>query len=274
MGNHFTASSNQGQSVSIAVAVLAVDAMAGETFPVHTHNHGQLIYAIEGVLVVRTPEGSWVVPSGRAVWLPSMTAHAVSAATNVKIRSVFIDPKANKTLQHTCTVIEVSQLLEALIVAGATITGDYATQGREQRIMDLIIDEILLAPTLAFHLPMPKHPGLVKLCAALINQPAQAATIAQWASAMSMNERTFCRLFKSETGITMGAWLRQTRLLLSLAALAEGHSVIRVALEHGYASPSAYTAAFKRAFQTVPSSYTSKPSSTHPLTDLSTSVIQ
>jgi AraC-like DNA-binding protein len=258
MGNHFTQSSNHGQSVTIAVAVLSVDALAGETFPVHVHNHGQLIYAIKGVVVVRAPEGNWIVPSGRAVWLPSMTAHAVSAATDVHIRSVFIDPKANQTLPDTCTVIEVSPLLQALIVAGASITGQYTAQSREQRIMDLIIDEIVLAPTLEHHLPMPKHPGLIKLCSAFIHQPAQLATIAEWACAMHMNERTFARLFKSETGMTMGAWLRQTRLLLSLTALSQGVSVIRVALEHGYESPSAFTAAFRRTFHMLPSDYSNK----------------
>lgn len=255
MGHHFTNASNQGKDVTIAIAVKSIDATAGETFPVHAHKHGQLIYAIQGVLVVRAPKGSWVVPSGRAVWLPSMTAHEVSAATNVQIRSVFIDPKANQTLSTACEVIEVSPLLQELIIAGAAITGDYTQQSREQRIMDLIIDEIVLAPTLELHLPMPKHAALARLCSAFINQPGQPAAIAQWATALHMNERTFARLFKNETGVTMGAWLRHTRLLLSLTALSEGVPVIRVALEHGYESPSAFTAAFRRAFDVLPSDY-------------------
>ncbi len=53
----------------------------------------------------------------------------------------------------------------------------------------------------------------------------------------------------------MGAWCRQARLLLSLPALAAGRSVLDVALSHGYDSPSAFSAAFRRAFGISPIQY-------------------
>ena len=44
-------------------------------------------------------------------------------------------------------------------------------------------------------------------------------------------------------------------LLLSLPALAAGRSVLDVALSHGYDSPSAFSAAFRRAFGISPIQY-------------------
>jgi len=43
--------------------------------------------------------------------------------------------------------------------------------------------------------------------------------------------------------------------LLSLPRLAAGVSVLQVALEHGYDSPSAYTAMFRRTLGIAPTAY-------------------
>jgi AraC-like DNA-binding protein len=46
--------------------------------------------------------------------------------------------------------------------------------------------------------------------------------------------------------MTFGQWRRRMRLLLSLSRLATGESVLQVAMEHVYDSPSAYSAMFRR----------------------------
>ena len=55
--------------------------------------------------------------------------------------------------------------------------------------------------------------------------------------------------------MSFGDWLRRMRLLLSLPRLAAGASVLEVALEHGYDSPSAFTAMFRRSLGVAPSVY-------------------
>jgi AraC-like DNA-binding protein len=56
-------------------------------------------------------------------------------------------------------------------------------------------------------------------------------------------------------GMSFGQWLRRMRLLLSLPRLAAGVSVLQVALEHGYDSPSAYSAMFRRTLGIAPTVY-------------------
>ena len=43
----------------------------------HRHRRGQLLYAANGVVAVSTPQGAWVAPPERAVWIPGGTPHAV-----------------------------------------------------------------------------------------------------------------------------------------------------------------------------------------------------
>lgn len=259
MDNDTFSADTPNQGPRRPVVVLAIDRPTGHAFSAHSHRRGQLMHAISGVLVVHAAEGSWVVPTDRAVWLPPLVEHEVSVASEVKIRAVYVEPQACSALPQRCRVIPVSSLLRELIIRGADMPATSTNASHDQRVMDLILDEIGSAPSLSLHVPMPRHAGLSNLCQRLLAQPATALTITDHADQLGMNERTFARLFKRETGMTFGVWLRHARLLLSLPALARGDSILNVALDHGYDSPSAFTVAFRKTFGLPPSTYLAKP---------------
>lgn len=238
-----------------SVTVLATDQPAGTVFPAHTHSSGQLIYAISGVMIVRSASGSWIVPTGRAVWVPGGVRHEIEIASDVQMRTVYAAPDARDALPDSCRVILVSALLRELIVTAVGIRPAAGYSERERRVLELTLDEICMAAPLLLHVPMPRHPALVELCAELIAQPSLDATLQGWAARANMNPRTFARAFQRETGMTHGSWCRHTRVLLSLPQLATGASVLDVALEHGYDSPSAFTAMFRKVLGVAPSEY-------------------
>ena len=245
----------EGESTLRAVAVLATDPDGDAFIPLHTHRRGQLIHAISGVMLVSAVAGNWVVPPGRGVWVPAGMAHQIRMAGEVKMRTVFVEPGTRADLGGDCRVIHVGELLRALIVTAASLPLDYAPGGRDERVMELILDEIELAPALSLHVPMPRHARLAALCEALVRDPSLPASLDDWALRLHMNSRTLARLFQRETGMNFGAWCRQARLLLSLPKLAAGASILEVALAHGYESPSAFTAMFRRALGVPPSQY-------------------
>ncbi|MFM0347880.1 AraC family transcriptional regulator [Paraburkholderia sp. RL17-347-BIC-D] len=237
------------------VTVLATDQPAGAAFPPHAHISAQLIYAISGVMIVRSAAGSWIVPTGRAVWVPGGVRHEIEITSDVQMRTVYVAADARDALPSGCKVILVSALLRELIVTAVGIhpTGEFGD--RERRVLELILDEICVAEPLLLHVPMPSHPALVELCTELIAQPSLAATLQGWAKRANVNPRTFARMFRRETGMTHGSWCRHARVLLSLPQLANGSSVLEVALEHGYDSPSAFAAMFRKVLGVPPSDY-------------------
>ncbi|MDF3833083.1 helix-turn-helix transcriptional regulator [Cupriavidus basilensis] len=237
------------------IVVVATDQPDGSDLAEHWHRHGQLIHAISGVMIVRTARGDWVVPIGRAVWVPPLMKHSIGTVGDVRMRTVFVAEDARPGLPPDCRAIEVSLLLRELILHAVRIPPAYALEGRDQRVMELILDEIQSAPVLSLHLPMPQHARTARLCTRLIQNPAAPATLEGWAGELHMNSRTFARLFKRETGMTFGAWCRHTRLLLSLPRLAQGDPILEVALDHGYDSPSAFAAVFRKTFGVSPSAY-------------------
>ncbi len=96
---------------------------------------------------------------------------------------------------------------------------------------------------------------LAAICAGIREDPALDRTLEEWAAQAGASSRTLARLFHRETGMSFGAWRQQARLLEALGRLALGQKVTTVALDLGYASPSAFTSMFRRALGQVPTRY-------------------
>ena len=82
--------------------------------------------------------------------------------------------------------------------------------------------------------------------------PGQRATVAALARRAGASVRTLERCFLADTGVGLGEWRRRFRLLHAVRLLESGESVSSVAHEVGYATPSAFTAAFTRQFGSPP----------------------
>lgn len=218
----------------------------------HAHPRAQLLYAIQGVMIVRSQAGSWVVPPNRAVWLVGGLEHEVRMCGEVKIRTVFIDPAVSTALPTDNCVIAVSPLLRELIVAAVAIGLERAPSERDERLLLLLLDELRLIDVLPLHLPMPRDSRLRSICRKLIDHPENEARAEDWARQLGVTAKTVHRLFAQETGLSFGQWRQQARLLFALERLAAGARIIDVAYDSGYASQSAFTAMFRRHFGRPP----------------------
>ncbi len=250
----------------------------GDSEPWHQHDCAQLLHSLTGVVRVDTASGCWVVPPGRGVWLPAGTQHALRITGNVAARTLFIDPLARADLPATCQIVQISPLLRELILTSLTLPESYAPGSRDERVYELILtsltlpesyapgsrdervyelilDEIRLMPVLPFHLPEPESEALRHLCQQIRMAPGESWSSAQAAGIVGMSERTLNRHFQQQTGLSYGEWVRRARLLEALVRLAQGQPVLRVALDLGYGSHSAFTAMFRRVMGLSPSDY-------------------
>lgn len=243
------------EATSRPIAALASEHPHAEHVPPHQHPRAQLIHAVTGVMTVICPDGSWVVPAGRAVWMPAKTEHQIRIAGDVGMRTLFVEPDARPGLPGCCEVIEVSPLLREAIIAATRIPLEYALGGRDQRVMDLILDEVVAAPRLSLHLPLPRDPRLARLCERMIAEPAAPVTLQGLALDAHVSSRTLARMFERELGMSFGNWRRRTLLLLSVPRLAAGDSITQIALDLGYDSPSAFAAMFRRTLGVPPTAY-------------------
>lgn len=233
----------------------AHDYAHGDSEPWHQHDCAQLLHSLSGVVRVDTASGCWVVPPGRGVWLPEGTWHALRITGHVAARTLFIDPLARADLPAACQIVQISPLLRELILTSLTLPESYQPGSRDERVYELILDEIRVMPVLPFHLPEPENAVLQRLCQQIRREPGQAWSSAQAAARVNISERTLNRRFQQQTGLSYGEWVRRARLLEALVRLAGGQPVLRVALDLGYGSHSAFTAMFRRVMGISPSEY-------------------
>lgn len=228
----------------------------GHWIPSHYHEEAQLLYAIEGVLVIGTATGRWVLPSDRALWIPPGIEHWTRMVGTVQLRSLYLQHLQAPRMPNDCCVVEVSPLLRELILAALTVREPFPAGTRSEWIMKLLIDELGNDPLHAVHLPVPGHPKLAQACRLLVESPG--LELAECAARLAVNPKTLRRWFMDETGMTFGKWRRQARLQLALELLAKGDSVLDVALATGYAHHSAFSAMFRDQLGVSPAEFVTR----------------
>lgn len=228
---------------------------AGLVDTMHSHDRVQVLYACSGVMSCVTQSSSFVIPPQRAVWLPAGVEHEVSCRGAVSLRTLYIDP-AYDAAHPLPRVIEVSDFLKALILKVVSFGSNYDPAGHEGRIVGVLLEEMATMPSAPYCAPMPMDVRLLRVCRAIVAEPADQRDVSAWADFAGMGRRTFTRAFRRETGMSLAIWRQQVRLMEALSMIASGRPVTMVAFDVGYESPSAFTAMFRRAFGVPPSTYT------------------
>lgn len=244
------------READLVVRSLALDLAAGTVLEPHAHAWHQLVFARAGVLEVTTEAGSWVVPPQRAVWVPADARHAVRASGKLELRTLYLRPSAVPWAEaRGIAVLSVTPLLRELvlaIVAGGVLD---ATVPRDARRLAVLVDELDAVDVEPLSLVMPVDPRARRVADVLRDRPSDPSTLADFAEFAGTSSRTLERLFRRETGLTFAAWRTQARLLAAVTLLADGRSVTDVALDVGYASPSAFVHAFRRHLALTPGRY-------------------
>ncbi len=237
------------------VVVLESDYPDGFTIPRHSHRRGQLLYGASGVVMATTPQGTWMMPPQRGMWIPPSVAHEVRMIGAVTMRSLYVEAAASEGMPATCQVVEMTTLMRTLLAEAIALPRLYDLQGREGAVMSLAMLEIRRLPALPLSLPMPAHTGLADLCRGFVLDPDPHVTIGRWSEALGLSRRSFTRLFRAQTGLSFVTWRQQACLMAALPRLAAGEAVTTIALDLGYDNPAAFSAMFRRLLGAPPRAY-------------------
>ena len=237
----------------------------------HFHTDNQIIYPSSGVLTVTTRTGICVVPPRRALWLPVGQPHAYQAWGDAQVCAVLLPSDVNPLGLDRPTLLAVSPLMREVLIAltepepepeSEVESGPSAEVGpragfrpRAERLRAVLFDELEPAGVDPVVLPEPRDDRLRAIAALLHEDPADDRSLAAFGRVVGAGERTLSRLFRAELGMGFPQWRGQLRLLHAALRLLGGQTVQRVAYDCGYSSPSAFVAAFRRAFGTTPGQY-------------------
>ena len=237
------------------VRSLASGYASGTLLERHSHDWVQLVYASEGVMSVQTDDGSWIVPPTRGVWIPGGVGHSIAMSGKVSMRTVYFLPALVAAMPARCCVIEVSPLLRELILKAVAMGPLRADVPEHQRLVDFMLDQLRVLPTLPLELPMPRDPRALRIARRIRDNPGERAPLMDLAKGAGASHRTLERRFRIDTGMSIGRWRQQARMQMAMRMLASGDSVTATALEVGYESTSAFIEAFSSVLGATPGRY-------------------
>ena len=229
---------------------LATEYARGTWIESHSHAAHQVVHAATGIMRVFTRRGVWVVPPGRALWVPANIEHSILCNSPVSMRTVYLRGQ-HAAFSAACVVWNVSSLMRELIIRVAADD----CRGQDEHLLALLVSEIDSIDSVPVYLPEPTDAKLKGMTDTLLSYPDDTRKLDDWAAQLGVSPRTLIRRFQKQTGLTFRQWRQQARLLAALERLAEGQAVTSVALEVGYESPSAFVAMFRDALGVTPGKY-------------------
>jgi AraC family transcriptional regulator len=210
-----------------------------------------------GVVII-IPEGSssrWDIPKSVDVvqlYLPHTMLERVAreadiaTPTDLLERTAHPDPITSRLLLSAAEVLEGNGALDTLF---------------RQQLTDLLATRLLAAHTGSPTTFQPTMGGLspkvlLRAIERLRSNSDADISLAALASDAGLSRFHFCRAFKESTGLSPHAWLRQHRLEQAMNMLHDPNtSVASVAAALGYASQTAFAAAFRRLTGETPSDW-------------------
>ena len=238
-------------------ATLAKTHAAGTALPYHAHRSGQLVFAIQGVMLVETAQARWTIPPQRALWVPAGQTHAIQMASATEMRTVYCRPEllaqCGSFARHgEVHAVAASPLIKELVLGLFDGSFDPATH---HLMVSLLLRTLQQTPGLPTWLPMPADEGLRRAVDLVLKTGHWQLPLHHLASAATMSERSFSRRFTAEVGLSFRAWRQRARIISSLDLLASDASIKAIAHALRFESPAAYIASFRELLGCTPNAF-------------------
>ncbi len=169
-----------------------------------------------------------------------------------------VEPRALALPGSVC-LLEVTPLMHAIIDELRLRIISVPETGREQRLAEVLFDEVANATIQNQFLPTTNDKLLAPIIRALQHNPSDHRTLAQWADEIHTTERTLARHFKDSVGFSFSELKQRIRFVHAITLLRKGKSVTHIALELGYHQASPFISMFKKHAGCTPDQYRNRP---------------
>jgi AraC-like DNA-binding protein len=221
----------------------------------HRHAWGQLNFVKHGVMEIEIAGQRFISPPQYAVWIPPHAEHSCYNRQAIVYRSVYLSLEHSAHMaSEPCTLV-ISDILNAILNDFADRDVKVPQSDADQRLAQVIVDQLCVAPVQTRYLPYAQSPGLVSILQALQADPGNNRALVEWATQVHVSERTLARQCVRELGMSFGDWRQRLRFLTAIEALEGRRSVQEIGFDMGYSSSSAFISMFQRLAGCSPEQY-------------------
>lgn len=227
---------------------------APHQFSMHAHDEHELLWGATVHFTVEHADRVWVVPPMLGVWIPAGVVHGGFIAADGAYNCTFFEPAGCPHRWTDPTPIAMSPAVRELLLH-AHQHGDRLGPDVRARAERVVLDLLEPVGLSTICLPMPFDERARTVAQALMNDPADPRSLAEWSRAVGASSRNLTRLFDNQTGLGFTQWRAHARVSAALTHLAAGLDIAAVARRVGYHNPSAFTRTFRQITGQTPSTY-------------------
>ena len=217
----------------------------------HSHPTHELLWNEAGASTAEVDSRVWTITPTIGLWMPAGVVHTGSAQAGTWMRAAQFGPKVVESISDEPVAVEVSTLLRLLL---RRLVEPELGQRSRALTQDLVID--LVRPSShAVVLQVPRADVLAPIVEAVMDDPADPRGLQDWSREIGVSSKTLARAFERETAMGFSRWVLAVRVQHAVRLMSGGHALEDIAYVLGYATPSAFSAAFKRATGLTPSAF-------------------
>jgi AraC-like DNA-binding protein len=230
---------------------------SGTRYRTHRHAHHQLSLSTgSGALALEAEGRTWIVLSERALWIPAGTDHSVDALGAAEMTTLWLDPARCPIAWDETLVVGVDPLVTLLVARLLDPDLADAARARSEAVLFDVLEPVAAD---VLDLPLPQDDRARRVAEALLVDPADDRTLVAWGRVVGASDRTLQRAFRTGTGLGFHDWRTRARVAAALRLLLSDRPIAAIAGDVGYATSSAFGAAFRRVTGVPPSAYRSSP---------------
>lgn len=225
------------------------------SYPTEGHNWGEFVYSFSGVIELVVGERQYLTPPHYGLWLPPRVVHGAATRSQACYCILDIVPRRCERLPVEVCTLAVGPIMKAILSDLMVRQVDYPRSEDDARLMQVLVDQMSLAPRQETYLPISQDRALAQVLEALRDQPGDNRPLEAWARVVHSTERTLSRRCQRDLGMSFAEWRQRLRLVRALSMLEDGVGVQTIAFELGYSTSSAFIAMFHRLMGSTPDEF-------------------
>lgn len=224
--------------------------------PPHRHPDAMLAWCYRGTVSVHLADAMWRLAPGQGVWIPAGTAHTARHEGTAIGCYTYVPDQALAAPIRVVTRVQVPRAVQEMMLHLGVNDMD---EGLRVRIQSVLI-ELLQQSAQSFadaggEVPLPGDERVGGLVRTVLASPGDPRSAGELCAAHGLHERSVLRIFQGDVGMTFGQWRTGVRLTSAARLMIDGDPVGVAGVKSGYASTSAFSAAFKERYGMTPRRY-------------------
>lgn len=215
----------------------------------HSCLWGDFNFSLNGLLEFSIDQQRFLSPPSYGIWIPPQTEHCSVALDQQKTHFICIriHPELCQQFSARCQTLTVQPFLrqtthELLLQQ----KNDQSSSPYYQHLLQILFDQLILAPCHAQYLPQSHHPVLNPILKKLAEPTLFTKTLGQLLAEFELSERHILRLSQRELSMSISEWRNRSKIVYAITQLHQGHSIKKISLDLGYKQSSSFIEFFKR----------------------------